>query len=63
MKAALPQASERRICRVLGVPRSSLRQVPAEKRLRRPLDALLVARIRELIKQHPTYGLELPRFC
>jgi len=56
VKAALPQASERRICRVLGVPRSSLRQVPAEKRLRRPLDALLVARIRELIKQHPTYG-------
>ena len=63
MRQAFPQASERRVCRLLDVPRSSLRRVPVEKRLRRPLDALLVARIRELIKQHPTYGLELPRFC
>ena len=56
MRAALPQASERRVCRVLDVPRSSLRSAPTEKRLRRPLDTVLVERIRELIKDHPTFG-------
>jgi len=33
-----------------------MRTVPAEKRPRRPLDAVLVERIRKLIKDHPTYG-------
>ena len=56
MKQAIPQASERRICRVLCVPRSSLRTAPAGRRERRPLDALLVERIRELIRRHPTFG-------
>ena len=56
VKAAIPQASERRICRVLDVPRSSLRTSSAEKRLRRPLDATLVKRIEELIAKHPTFG-------
>ena len=56
MKRAIPQASQRRICRVLEVPRYSGRTAPAEKRLRRPLDATLVERIRELIKRHPTFG-------
>jgi len=56
VKRAIPQASERRICRVLGVPRSSLRSAPVEKRRRRPLDAVLVERIRELIAKHPTFG-------
>lgn len=33
-----------------------MRTAPAEKRVRRPLDAPLVARIRELIRRHPTFG-------
>jgi hypothetical protein len=56
VKQALPDTSERRICRVLEVPRSSLRCVPAEKRLRRPLDKVLVDRIADLINKHPTFG-------
>ena len=56
VRAAIPRASERRLCRVLGVPRSSLRTSPAERRCRRPLDETLVARIRELIRRHPTFG-------
>lgn len=56
MRRAFPQASERRVCRLLEVPRSAMRTAPAEKRLGRPLDAVLVERIRKLIKDHPTYG-------
>ena len=56
MKAALPEVSERRICRVLCVPRSSLRHAPAERRSQRPLDAGLVERIGALIAEHPTFG-------
>jgi putative transposase len=56
VRQAIPEASERRICRLLEVPRSSLREGPAEQRLRRPLDATLVERIAALIKQHPTFG-------
>ncbi len=33
-----------------------MRTAPAEKRLRRPLDAVLVERIRKLIAKHPTFG-------
>jgi putative transposase len=33
-----------------------MHRAPAEKRLRRPLDAVLVERIRELIRRHPTFG-------
>jgi len=51
VRQAIPHASERRVCRVLAVPRSSLRQVPAEKRQWRPLDEALVARIRALIRR------------
>jgi putative transposase len=56
VRRALPQASERRVCGLLGVPRSSLRATMPESRRRRPLDATLVERLRELIKTHPTYG-------
>ena len=56
MRQAIPHASERRICRVLEVPRSSLRSASGERSLRRPLDETLVARVRALIKRHPTYG-------
>jgi putative transposase len=56
VRQAIPQASERRVCRLLEVPRSSLRTASIEKCPRRPLDAVLVERIRELIKRHPTFG-------
>ena len=56
MRAALPQASERRVCRLLLVPRSSLREASHGKRQRRPLDESLVERIRALIRRHPTFG-------
>jgi putative transposase len=56
VRQALPRASERRVCRLLDVPRSSMRSAPLEKRPRRPLDAVLVERIRELIRRHPTFG-------
>ena len=55
-EAVIPEASERCVCRLLGVPRSSMRSAPLEKRPRRPLDAALVERIRELIKRYPTFG-------
>jgi len=56
VRAALPQASERRVCRLLCAPRSSLRQVPAEMRRRRPLDAALVERIWALTRRQSTFG-------
>ena len=56
VRAAMPQASERRVCRLLGVPRSSLRTTDPAKASRRPLDAVLVERIRALIAKHPTFG-------
>jgi putative transposase len=56
VRQAIPQASQRRICRVLEVSRSSVRAAAAEKRQRRPLDETLVTRIRALIARHPTFG-------
>jgi putative transposase len=56
VKAVLPHASDRRICRVLEVPRSSLWGASRPARSKRPLDELLVARIGRLIAQHPTFG-------
>lgn len=56
MKAVLPNASERRICRILQVPRSSLH--PGHRRAcsKPVLDELLAARIGRLIAKHPTFG-------
>jgi putative transposase len=56
VREALPKLSERHVCCVLEVPRSSMRTAAPTKRHRRPLDATLVARIAELIKRFPTYG-------
>jgi putative transposase len=58
VKQALPTASTRTVCRVLGVARSALYRHPssASTQLRSAEDAELVSRIKELIKQHPTYG-------
>lgn len=58
VKTTLPTASTRCICRVLGVARSALYQhQAAESTQPRSLDDQeVVARIKELIEQHPTYG-------
>jgi len=56
VRAVLPQASERRVCRLQDMPRSSLRMVSAENRTGRLLDAALVNRIRKAIDKHPTFG-------
>jgi len=58
VKQALPTTSTRSICRVLGVARSALyrHQPGPSDHVRTPEDAELVARIKELIEQHPTYG-------
>lgn len=57
MKAALPNASTRLVCRVLGVARSALyRPQPALAKDCGADDASVLARIKELIEQHPTFG-------
>jgi len=57
VKAALPKASERRICRVLGTCRSGSR---AALKGRRPgaggRTKQIMARLQELIQLHPTFG-------
>ncbi len=59
MTTALPTASTRAICRVLGVARSALyRHQPAAPATTADADAdaEVLGRIKELIEQHPTYG-------
>jgi putative transposase len=58
VKQALPTASTRTVCRILGVARSALyrHQSAPSDHPRISQDAELVARIKELIEQHPTYG-------
>lgn len=46
------KVSERRACRVLGQPRSTQRQTPKAKEE----EGRLVARMLELVRQHPRYG-------
>jgi len=55
---ALPEASERRVCRVLEVSRSSVRLNKSERAVRkRPIiDEKLAKEIHKLIRLHPTYG-------
>lgn len=58
MKQALPQAATRRICRILNVSRSACYRpaTPASTQADQGDDPQLLARLRELIQQHPTYG-------
>ena len=57
MKQALPQAATRRICRILNVARSGCyRPALASTQSDQVDDPQLLARLRELIQQHPTYG-------
>lgn len=60
VKAAVPGTSERRICRVLRVSRSSVRPAEAaQKRTGAILHEHLADRIRLLIHEHPTWGYRL----
>lgn len=60
MKASIPTASVRRICRVLSVSRSTLYALAAGSSLTTKTgvarDDELSARIHVLIQQHPTFG-------
>jgi putative transposase len=56
VKAVLPHAPERRIYRVLEVPRSSLSPGRRRRPARPFLDELLAAQIRRIIERHPTFG-------
>ncbi len=58
MKETVPRASTRLICRTLGVARSALYRHQSGPAAAAPgrADTDLVARIKELIEQHPTYG-------
>ncbi|MHB9150341.1 MAG: IS3 family transposase [Thermoleophilia bacterium] len=56
MRTTIPQASERRVCRLLSVPRSVTsprRRAPQREPV---VDHVLTERIEELIGEHPTYG-------
>ena len=55
MTGALCGASERRTCKILGVPRSPARPSPAQ-RPSAPVDGELAERIGFLIQTYPTYG-------
>ena len=50
----MPDLSERKGCRILRVPRAHRR--PEGAKQVRNLDELLVARVKELIHQYPTFG-------
>lgn len=56
MREAVPRASERAACRILGVSRNSL---PTRRdRSKRPpvVDEVLAERVRRLIAEHPSFG-------
>ena len=56
MRQTLVGVSERRVCRVLGVSRSSVRPRPGRAGREPQVDRFLTERIAELIRQHPTFG-------
>lgn len=56
----LLDASKRRISRVLGVPRCSLREVAVPATVPRSLGDALVERLRQLIAEHPTSDCREP---
>lgn len=46
-----------RLCRILGVPRSTAYHQPRIERLHRPVDEALARTVHEIIQVHPTYGI------
>ena len=55
MKQGVPNVSERRVCGVLSVPRSVVRERMLKPRVP-VVDEILAARLQRLIDQHPTFG-------
>ena len=53
----IPQVSERRVCRLLEVPRSATAERSPCSTSAPKLDDMLVTRLEELIQAHLTYGL------
>lgn len=60
MREAIPEASERRICEVLDVPRSTCQPGKKKKRMDLPVvpavNLELAENVRKLIQAHPTSG-------
>jgi putative transposase len=55
VKQAMPNVSERRVCTVISVPRSAVRERSTTPRV--PIvDEVLAQRLQRLIVQHPTFG-------
>ena len=59
MKEAVAGSSQRLVCRMLGVARSTLTVRPEPARSRRRVDPELVERIRALIEANPTHGYRM----
>jgi putative transposase len=55
VKQAMPNVSERRVCVMMSVPRSAVRERPTSPRVP-VIDEILAARLRRLIARHPTFG-------
>lgn len=55
MREAVPRASERLVCRLLGISRSAMTERTTRSR-EYPVDELLAERLRKLIEKHPTFG-------
>ena len=56
MREVFPCASERRVCRLLSVPRSAMNDRCSKAQKEPTFDHLLTTRIEELIGKHPTFG-------
>ena len=59
MTGAIDGASERRVCQVLGVSRSSVRYVGRDRGGHPKIDEDLAGLVRLLINRHPTYGYRM----
>jgi len=55
VKQVVPNVSERRVCVVMSVPRSAVRERPEQRRVP-VVDEVLATRLQRLIGQHPTFG-------
>ena len=57
MSAAIPKVSQRRVCRILAVPRSGVRRGSSRLPRRSVLNDALAARIADLMRRYPTSGI------
>ncbi len=56
MKTVLPKVSQRRLCRVLHVPRGARRPERVPTHAPRAEAAPLVGQVQRLVQEHPTFG-------